>query len=804
MSEKSTPAKLTIEINGTPYHAEPGEMVIQVADRHGVYIPRFCYHKKLSVAANCRMCLVEIENARKPSPACATPVMDGMKVFTKSPKTLSYQKKVMEFLLINHPLDCPICDQGGECELQDLSLGYGHDVSKYSETKRTFNDPSIGPLIATDMTRCIQCTRCVRFGEEIAGEKELGALGRGDHTHIGTYIQKTVTSELSGNIIDLCPVGALTSKPFRFQARAWELQQYPTISSADAIGANLYAHTRRGELMRLVPKENQQVNETWLADKDRYSYIAVHSEDRIKTPMIKKNGDWCEVSWEEALDFVKVAIEQTKAEDGRDKIAALASESLSTEAYYLLQKLMRQIGSNNLDTRIKQGAAGEGIYSGLGLDCDLETIENADAVLLIGSFLRKEMPLLNHRVHKAVKKGADVFALNSEHYNFNYPVNTLLSDSGDLLYTLSALVKVLSAKVSKHLPSADMFKALLKPVDISSDVEALATHLLEAKAPVVICGFDALLNPAFDQIYTMMNAVKLLLGAKGGTLSFGANAKGALYGGMTPEYLPKLNQADEKGRSAQEILSGEADMRLLILAGFEPEKDSIYGEASLKALGDIDVVVALSTFDNQAMREYADIILPMSTHFEEEGSFINLCGLEQHFSRVTAPLYQSKPLWKILRVLGNLLNFDGFDYQSVREIHEEWQVLEAGRLETQTAKILASMTLSPETVEFAIMSTVSMYQTDGLLRRSLPLQASEDAKWSAKVRISPMLAAKFNLKPGQALLFAIGDKEMMLDCLIDDKIAEKTLAVPLTLLSPCAEGFADVKITAVVKEVEAS
>ncbi|WP_119343652.1 NADH-quinone oxidoreductase subunit NuoG [Facilibium subflavum] len=799
MSEQQAP-KITIEIDGQPYYANPGEMVIQVADRHGIYIPRFCYHKKLSVAANCRMCLVEIEKARKPSPACATPVMDGMKVFTKSPKTLSYQKKVMEFLLINHPLDCPICDQGGECELQDISMGYGNDVSKYSETKRAFDDPSLGPLVATDMTRCIQCTRCVRFGEEIAGDKELGAMGRGDHVYISTYVKNTVDSELSGNIIDLCPVGALTSKPFRFKARAWELQQYPTISCADAVGANVYAHVRRNQLMRLVPKDNEAINETWIADKDRFSYLGVHSQDRLQSPMIKKNGTWQTVSWEEALDFIKVAIEQTKQQDGVQAISSIASESLPTEALFLLQKLMRDIGTNNIDTRLKQGGLEKGVYSSTGLDCSLTDIEQADAILLLGSYLRKEIPLINHRVRKAVKNNAQVIAINSQYYDFNYPVENVLVETSELVYALSSLVKAVSQRVSKAPVSKDILKQFLADVDIAPAIEEIAAKLIEAKAPVVIAGFDAVLNKDFAQIYALIAVIKDLLGAKGGTLSFGANSKGALLSGMTPEYTPQLNTAQEVGKSAKEVFSGQTDTKLLLLAGVEPELDAIWGEKVTKALGKIDIVVAFSAFDNEAMREYADIMLPIATHFEDEGSFVNISGEIQHFKAVISAVGDSKPLWKILRVLGNLLSIEGYEYQSVDEVFKQWHAIEKQENHVDVEGLLSS-SLPAITDKPGLMPIISMYKTDALLRRSSALQQTKDAKWYDCVRVSQSIASAYALEEAEFIGFHIDGEDYILSFSIDKDIAQNTIAVPFQLMPACIDSDTSVKIKPVKAEV---
>ena len=798
MSENQAANKITVEINGESYTAAPGQMVIQVADAHGVYIPRFCYHKKLSVAANCRMCLVEIEGARKPSPACATPVMDGMKVFTKSPATISYQKKVMEFLLINHPLDCPICDQGGECELQDVAMGYGSDVSKYNETKRAFDDPSLGPLIATDMTRCIQCTRCVRFGEEISADKELGAMGRGDHTQISTYVAKTVNSELSGNIIDLCPVGALTSKPFRYHARAWELKQHASISGADAVGANIYAHTRRDQLMRVVPKENEEINETWLADKDRFMYTGVCHQDRVKHPMIKKKDHWQAVSWEEALDFVKVAIEQTKAQDGAESIGALASDSCTDEELYLWQKLLRQVGSNNIDTRLKQGSAKAGIHAGFGLDCSLSDLEKADAILLFGSNLRKELPLINHRVHKAQNNGAKIMAVNSAYYPFNYPVESICVESSQMIYALASLLKSVAQRVPTEI-STQSIKDLIAKVEIMPAVDQIAVELLEAQNPVMMMGFDALLHKNLDQFDGLFNELKRLLGAQGGLLSFGANAKGALLTGATPDYMPGLNPAQAQGKAVEDIL--RSDTKLLLLAGLEVEQDAIAGKEVLNALAKIDIVVAFSAFENEKMREYADIILPIVTHFETGGSMINISGKVQQFNAVIPPIEDSKPLWKVLRVLGNLLTLEGFEYNTVNDVYQEFTSIEQAKDRIDSRQHVVSE-LPRLTQQLSIQPSLSMYQTSSLLRRSTPLQQTKDAQFYAKALLSACFAKAQQLGQSTHLQISTAKGEYVMPYAIDENMAKDTIAVPFTLMSPCAVGAGDVTISSVAEEGE--
>ncbi|MFZ9035201.1 MAG: NADH-quinone oxidoreductase subunit NuoG [Francisellaceae bacterium] len=785
MSEKQEVKTLNIEIDGKSYQANPGQMVIQVADNHGIYIPRFCYHKKLSVAANCRMCLVDIEGARKPSPACATPVMDGMKVFTKSEKTLSYQKKVMEFLLINHPLDCPICDQGGECELQDIAMGYGNDVSHYNETKRAFDDPSLGSLIATDMTRCIQCTRCVRFGEEIAGDKELGAMGRGDHTEIGTYVARTVDSELSGNMIDLCPVGALTSKPFRFNARAWELLQRPTISAADGIGAHLFAHVRRNKLMRIVPREHDRINETWIADKDRFAYTGLYTEDRLETPVIKKRDQWQDVSWEEALDFVKVAIETTLKQDGANSIAAIASENSTTEELYLLQKLIRSLGSNHVDTRLKQGSIAHGVTAGMGFNCELKEIESSDFILLIGSQLRKEYPLVNHRVRKAVLDGAQAYALNSTSYDFNYPIETLKIESGELVHAMTAMLKALCQRVKLDFDDLDALQKYFAEVSIPAGIESVVEAMLRSENPVVLLGQDALTNTHFDVLALLNDLIIKAASAKGGILSFNANAKGALAAGMHPYFKAGVAPVgvNERGLGAIEILKGKGDIKLAILHNIEPEFDTIMGMDALKTLEGIDIVVVMSPYITENMRQYADIILPIASHFETDGSFMNISGIHQSFKAVVDPYAEIKTAWKVLRVLGNLLNIAGFDYQRIADVFAELNSQPLHELTFDVNEILRSGI--PEAQNALIFSPkLSMYRTDHLLRRATPLAQTRDNQWAQSVHMSVVAAEQQGLMGCCEVVLEVEDRQHRLDLIIDEKLADMSVFLPFALFNP--------------------
>jgi NADH-quinone oxidoreductase subunit G len=773
VSGQERPKTFTVEIDGKSISAKPGQMLIQVADENNIYIPRFCYHKKLSIAANCRMCLVDVEGARKPSPACATPISDGMKVFTKSPKTLAYQKAVMEFLLINHPLDCPICDQGGECELQDVAMGYGRDISDYVEKKRVLADPDLGPLVATEMTRCICCTRCVRFGEEVSGQRELGGTDRGDRTKIGTYIEKTLDSEISGNVIDVCPVGALTSKPFRFEARAWELQQYPTISHADSVGANIYMHTRRGKVFRVVPQDNEAVNEVWLADRDRFAYEGLNSQDRITQPMIKKNDDWVSVSWEEALDFVKTSLEHVIEKSGADKISALASESCTTEEYYLLQKLMRQLGSNNLDSRIKQGQLETLVTAGNGIDCNFEEIEKADLVLLVGSNLRKELPLVNHRVRKATLSGAKVFAINPSEFDFNYDVDVIKTHSVNYPKVLLSLAKALHDKKPGNIRA--QLSKLYESVEVTAQIAKLADDLRNAENPIILVGQKAIPLPNFGNVMTFFSLVKELSEAKCGVLSFGSNAIGA----KNTNFMPYGDTELDNGLNVRQILSDQEGLEATILFNVEIEKDSIYGSEAIETLRKRDFVISVNTFVSEDHKSYADVILPITPFTETEGSFINYYGLSQSFKPVVKPLGDSKPGWKVIRVLGSLMDLSGFGYNSVEEIQSDFSEV---KIEMPTFSSLEKNIYNFENYvspELSISVNYSLYSVDMLTRRSGPLALTKDHINAQKIYVSEKYAEKNQLVCGEIAEFNISGKSCAKALVeIDKTLADSEVIVP--------------------------
>jgi NADH-quinone oxidoreductase subunit G len=779
MAEKAQKT-LTIEIDGRSIEAKPGQMLIQVADDSGIYIPRFCYHKKLSIAANCRMCLVDVEGARKPTPACATPIMDGMKVFTKSQKTIAYQKSIMEFLLINHPLDCPICDQGGECELQDVAMGYGNDVSHFAEAKRVVPNPDLGSLVSTDMTRCIQCTRCVRFGEEIAGVRELGMIDRGDSAKISTYVEKALNSEISGNIIDICPVGALTSKPFRYRARAWELQQKDTISPHDGLGSSMHVHVRQNDVMRVVPKENESLNEVWLSDRDRFSYQGLHAEDRLASPIIKKNGDWVEVSWEEAIDFVKVAVQMVSKNSGAEKIGALASESSTVEELYLLQKLIRGIGSNNIDSRLKQVDFSQNASAGAGIDCSPAEIEASDCILLLGSHLQKEHPLLNLRVKKAADGGAKVVVINSFASHSNYKADEHVFETAELIHVLAAIVKGIRQRVSVELPYNAELAKLLDAVSVNAEIEHMVRSLLDAERPVFLLGSKIVMHKDFSTFNVLFKILQALLPMRGGVLSFGANARGTEIIGAVPYHGAKGKKLVKNGENVDTMLSGDAALELIFLLNNEPEVDTQYGETAISTLKNMDIVVALSPFAGKAMLEYADIILPINTFVENSGTYVNFNGVHQSFKPAAKAFGEAKTAWKILRVIANYLELEGYNYASTEDILLEIDNLEKHKVSVDIALLLPKI-LPTSQEALQAEPQISLYAVDNIVRRAPALNATRDHYESRSVAISDVLAEQLGIESGDEILLQTTQGDIQLPVFVRAGLAAKTILLPVGL-----------------------
>jgi NADH-quinone oxidoreductase subunit G len=711
---------VNIEVDGVPVQARRGQMIIEVTDAHSVYVPRFCYHPKLSVAANCRMCLVDVERAPKPVPACATPVMDGMKVYTRSPRAIGAQKSVMEFLLINHPLDCPICDQGGECELQDLSMGYGADVSRFTEGKRIVRDKNLGPLVSTDMTRCIHCTRCVRFGQEIAGIQELGTVGRGEMTEIGTWIERSVDHELSGNIIDVCPVGALNNKPFRYRARAWELTQHEMVSPHDCVGAQLYTHTLRSKVMRNVPHECEAINETWAADRDRYGCHGLYVQDRLERPMLKDDaGEWREVSWEDALVHTAAALKAVRPEAA----GFLAAPGATLEEHYLFARLARGLGIASIDHRLRRrdfsSQAHDPVAPGIGLA--LAEIDQLSALLVVGSSLRSEAPILAHRVRKAALDGAQVGFVNPAEFEWRFPVAAeIVAPSTALAEALAGILAAACDGDFSGLPEA--LAGQLSKLEPSEAQRRMAAALAGEGRRAVWLGLLAQRHPGFGDLRSLAGALCRRTGATPGELSEGANSAGASLAGVLPHRDVGGRANASPGRHAAEMLAGGLDA--LVLLGVEPEADSAAGTTALATLAEVGFVACLTPYVTPEMRRYARVLLPIGTAYETSGTFINCEGRRQSFQGAARPVGEARPAWKVLRVLGNQLGLEGFEHLSSGELLAEVE-----------ARIAAAEPAGPEPDPGDValrhegaFDEPGMYATDMLLRRCRPLQETREGR----------------------------------------------------------------------------
>ena len=838
---------LGIEIDGRAFRARKGQMVIEVADANAIPIPRFCYHHKLTVAANCRMCLVEVERAPKPLPACATPVAEGMKVFTRSKTARAAQRSVMEFLLINHPLDCPICDQGGECELQDVAMGYGRDVSRFNERKRAVEDKDLGPLIATDMTRCIHCTRCVRFGEEVAGMPELGATGRGEDMEIGTFIAGSVDSELSGNVIDLCPVGALTSKPFRFRARAWEMEQRDGVAPHDAVGSNIHLHVRRGRVMRVVPRANEAINEVWLSDRDRFGYEGLYSEDRVRAPMVRRGGTWREVSWEEALEATAAGLREVVASSGAAALGALASASCTVEELFLFQRLVRGLGSANVDHRVRQrdfsdqDAAPDHPSIGMGVD-DLERL---DAALLIGSCTRKEHPIVNHRLRKASLAGAAVTYLDVMAHDLNLaPAARMVVPPPELAGALAAITMA-AARLAGREPEGlgaladgigDGFGGIggvgsmgidprrLRRADAGGiegagieqagstnapgDVEGgsggvgnvlddgsipdrIARALADAGRSAILLGPQAINHRDAAALRGLAACLADLTGATLGTLDEGANPAGAWIAGALPHREPRGAASEPRGLDARAMI--EADLDAWFLMGLEPELDCADGARAREALGRARFVVSLGAFRSDAMSEYAHVILPAAAFAETEGTFVNLSGTWQSFGAAVPPYADARPAWRVLRVLGNLLDLPGFEQETIEDMRASLGGPAVEGSATAGESLAAGGPVAaghpgwtlprslPKPAEEANgltrIAPVPMHAVDALVRRSKPLQATKDAEF-AGVGLNPATIERLGLADGEPAVVRQNGGSATLPVVADRRVPEGCAYLP--------------------------
>ena len=763
-----------IEINGKPLQVADGAMVIEAADNAGITIPRFCYHNKLSVAANCRMCLVEIEKVAKPVPACATPVTDGMKIFTKSTMALDAQKSVMEFLLINHPLDCPICDQGGECDLQDIAVGFGQDISRYTEQKRVVAEKDIGPLIATEMTRCIHCTRCVRFGQEVAGIMELGATGRGENTRIGTYVERTVASEMSGNVIDLCPVGALTSKPYRYTGRPWENNQTKGIASHDCLGSNIEIETRRHKVMRVLPDDNESINEIWLSDRDRFSYLGLKHEDRLQSPMIKQGDSWKETDWHTALNYAYEGLKTVIKKDGVESIGGLVSPSATVEEMYLAQKLMRSLGSNNIDHRLRQSDFSDQDIAPQfpALGQSLTDLENNNAILLVGSWIRKDQPIAAHRVRQASRKGANIMAVNSVDFDFNFPLaEKVITSPAEMVDSLAAITKALLTLTGKA--AAEGLDKLLSNIKASDAHLEIAKHLHSADKATVILGTQAMLQPQLADIRALSNMIAELSGATMSTLSDGANAAGAWLTGAVPHRT--CGGEISNGKTASEMLSN--GMNAFVLLDVEPEFDTANPSTAMKAVNDADFVISMTPYVTEEMKAYADVLLPVSPVSETSGTFVNAEGTWQSFAGAATPLAETRPAWKVLRVLGNIFEVDGFDYITSEDVRDEAKQL-AGDLDSSNKMQWRCPTsLAKQTEGINRIGLLPIYAVDSVVRRSDALQQTDDAIPGCVI-INAELAKQNKLQDDDNVIVTQNNAKSTLRVHIEDSIPNDCAVIP--------------------------
>ena len=748
---------VTVEVDGRQLKAKAGTLLIEVTDAAGINIPRFCYHKKLSVSANCRMCLVEVAKVPKPLPACATPVNEGMQVFTRSPLALAAQKGTMEFLLINHPLDCPICDQGGECELQDVALGYGNDSSRFVEGKRVVPERDIGPLIATDFTRCIHCTRCVRFGAEIAGVRELGATGRGEHMEIGTYIEKSVDSELSGNIIDVCPVGSLTSKPYLYSARAWELVQREAVAAHDSVGSNLNLHVRRNRVMRVHPRDNEAVNECWISDRDRFSYEGLYSGERLLRPLLKKGNEWQEVEWQDALEAVAQGLKRARGTSG-NRLGALLSGNSTLEELYLAQKLMRGLGSENIDYRLRQSDFRSTSATAPWLGQPIAALEALGAALLIGSNIRKDQPMLAHRVRKAALEGAEVTFLNPFEVDLNYRARHLVAAPSAMLGELAAVAKALGIKGK-----------LVNGVEVSDAHKAVAESLKSAERSTVLLGNMATAHPDFSLLRSLASDIAEASGSILGFLPESANSDGAALSGALP---------GDGGSNAGEML-GNVHKGYLLL-GVEPTKDSWNPAKAQATLQQAEFVVALNAFRDQGLEQVADVILPIAGYAETSGTFVNAQGDWQSFGGAVAPAGEARPAWKILRVLGNLLDLSGFDQVSSEEVLAELKATLGERKPDNGGVASGEEEIRLNGNGLVRVGDVPIYAADPLVRRAESLQRTKDAM-AAGIYINAETAKTLGLAPGDFATALQEEGRSKLPVFIDATIPAGCARIPAAL-----------------------
>jgi NADH-quinone oxidoreductase subunit G len=761
---------LNLEIDGKAVQVRNGGTVMDAANKLGIYIPYFCYHKKLSIAANCRMCLVHVEKAPKPLPACATPATEGMKVWTHSDQAIQAQKSVMEFLLINHPLDCPICDQGGECQLQDLAVGYGGSSSRYREAKRVVFRKNLGPLVAAEeMTRCIQCTRCVRFGQEIAGIMELGMVGRGEHAEIVSFIGRTVDSELSGNSIDLCPVGALTSRPFRFTSRPWELTRRKSVSPHDGLGSNLIVQVKVDRVMRVLPLENEAINECWLSDKDRFSYEALNSEERLTAPMIKRGGEWKTVDWQTALEYVANGLSDVVAKHGAKSVGALVSPHSTLEELTLAARFMRALGSDNVDFRLRQIDFGDaGQRAGVPwLGMPIAELNSLDRALVVGSFLRKDHPLLAQRLRQAAKKGAEISSLHSVDDDWLMRIaHKAIVPPSLLPATLAEIVVAAAQRAGKSAPAA------LSGIAPTAAAEAIATSLVSGSKRAVLLGNAAIQHPDAAQLAALAQALCEITGATSGVLTEAANTVGGYVANAMPQ---------NGGLDAQAMLADPRRAYFLLHA--EPEFDCANPVVARAALEKAELVVVMSPFKHGTA--YADVLLPVAPFTETPGTFISCEGRAQSFHAVVYPRGETRPAWKVLRVLGTLLRFPEFDIDTSETLRDS-ALSDAGPLEHRLSNAIRVEIAPPVTTPAPLerVADVPIYFADALVRRAMSLQQTADAR-PPKARMHRALLDKLGVAEGEQVKLKQGRGEAVLAASVDAAVPPGVIRVAAAHASTC-------------------
>ena len=762
-------ATVNIEIDGRALEVESGKTIMDAANAVGIVIPHFCYHKKLSIAANCRMCLVQVEKAPKPLPACATPVTDGMKVQTRSEYAVAAQKSVMEFLLINHPLDCPICDQGGECTLQDLAVGYGASSSRYHEMKRVVIEKNLGPLIATDMTRCIHCSRCVRFGQEIAGIMELGMPGRGEHTEVMPFLQTQVASELSGNVIDLCPVGALTSKPFRYTARTWELSRRRSISPHDSLGSNIQVHVKDNKVMRVLPFENEDVNECWLSDRDRFSYEGLNTPERLTRPMIKRDGQWIETEWQVALEFVAQKLKAIAPE----KIGALSTPYRPAEELYLLQKLMRGMGSGNVDHRLRQSdfSLDDKARGGFWLGMPVTDMSRMNRMLVVGSNLRKDHPLMAHRIRESVRWGGQLNLINAAEDEFLGKVqNKRIVAPSQLATSLAGVCRALAELKNVSVPE------IAGQGVVDDSARAMAQSLEGGQRKAVFLGNMAQHHPSYSQIHAMAQALAQLAGASFGVLGEAANSVGAVAVGAIPG-RGALGAQAIKGLNAQQMLAEPLSAYLLL--GVEVELDTHDPLTAMQSIEAADLVVVMAPYKGRSL-DYADVLLPIAPWTETSGTFVNTEGRVQSFQAVVNPLGETRPAWKVLRVLGNLLGLAGFDQDSSADVLQEaLGATPIGSVQAFLNNEVSGIQFVPPVPSAGLerVAEVPIYQTDAVVRRAPALQKTLDAALPSAYMHNHLIAKLGLTENGRVSVRQTG-RALTLQVLRDDSLPDNCVRVP--------------------------